>query len=85
MRNFVVKNKEITIAIAIIIVVAIAIFINYWREFNKERTIFNEKEITQLDKVAEEGSYILKNGKLYITYNAIGILHSLIKMKIFNI
>ena len=28
----------------------------------------NKEEITQLDKIAEEGSYILKNKKLYITY-----------------
>lgn len=68
MQNFITKNKEIIIAIVIIIVVVIAIFINYWREFNKERTIFKQEEITQLDKVAEEGSYILKNEKLYITY-----------------
>lgn len=69
MRDFIVKNKEITISIAIIIVVVIATFIIYWREFNKERTILSKEEITQLDKIAEEGSYILKNGKLYITCN----------------
>ena len=69
MRDFIVKNKEITISIAIILVVVIAIFINYWREFNKERIILNKEEITQLDKIAEVGSYILKNGKLYITCN----------------
>lgn len=68
-KDFIMKNKEIIIAITFVIIIVIFFFVNYYIELNKERTIFDKEKITQLEKVAEEKSYILKNGKLYITYN----------------
>lgn len=70
MNQFVKKNKEFLITFILIIIVVMIVLGKFFIEFNKERKTIKKDEITQ-PEVAEEGNYILKNGKLYITYNGI--------------
>lgn len=70
MNNFIKRNKEFIIATVIIIVIVIALCIKFGIEFNQERKISNKNENEQIndieDIVADEGNYILKNGKLLL-------------------
>lgn len=73
MKNFVKRNKEFIIAAVIIIVIVIGLCTKFVTEIKQERKISNKNDIDQMnivnDIVADEGNYILKNGKLFITFN----------------